>query len=195
MLILDTLAPRPRPEPGASAWSRGAASAMWVWFWGWRSRAWPAPAGTGTSCWRCARCSTRSSGTPTASTSPHLDTPTRLTTARPEQITVTDPTHPLFGRCFALASVTGSAARGHALVVDHGEIRLKLPIGATSLAPAPPPVSSKLSLGAIRDLIRLASQVAQTRRSASGGDPGVERAEGDPEPVSAASRRSPGGEP
>src|SRR3954463_7893956 len=131
-----------------------------------------------------------------ASTSAHLDTPIRLTFARPEQITVTDPTHPLFGRCFALASMTGSAATGgHAFVVYRGDVRLKLPIGATSLSPAPPPVSSKLSLGAIRDLIRLASQVAQTRRSASGEDPGVERPEGDTEPGSAASRRSPGGEP
>ena len=137
----------------------------------------------------------------TASASPHLDTPIRLTSARPEQITVTDPTHPLFGRCFALASVTGSAAAGgHALVVYRGDILLKLPIGATSLAPAPPlgalpPASSKLSLGAIRDLIRLASQVTQTWRSASGEDPGAERTEGDTEPISETSRGSPGGEP
>ena len=130
-----------------------------------------------------------------ASTSPHLDTPIRPISARSEQITVTDPTHPLFGRCFALASVTGSAAAGgHALVVYHGDVRLKLPIGATSLSPAPPPASSKLSLGAIRDLIRLASQMTPTRRSASGEDPGAERPEGDTEPGSAPSRRSPGGE-
>src|SRR3954452_10240898 len=129
------------------------------------------------------------------STSPHLDTPIRLTTARPEQITVTDPTHPLFGRCFALASVTGAAAGGHALVVYRGDIRLKLPIEATSLSPAPPPVSSKLSLGAIRDLIHLASQVAQTQQSAFGEDLGAERPESDTEPVLATSRRSPGGEP
>jgi hypothetical protein len=135
------------------------------------------------------------------STSPHLDTPIRLTSGRLEQITVTDPTHPLFGRCFALASVTGSAAAGgHALVVYRGDILLKLPIGATSLSPAPLPgallpASSKLSLGAIRDLIRLASQLTQTRRSASGEDPDAERPEGDTEPGSAAARRSPGGEP
>src|SRR5215210_7598526 len=130
------------------------------------------------------------------STSPHLDTPIRLTSGRLEQITVTDPTHPLFGRCFALASVTASAAAGgHALVVYRGDVLLKLPIGATSLSPAPPPVSSKLSLCAIRDLFRLASQVAQTRRSAFGEDPGAERPEGDTGPVSAASRRSPGEEP
>jgi len=91
--------------------------------------------------------------------------------------------------------VTGSAAGGHALVVYRGDIRLKLPIGATSLSPAPPPVSSKLSLGAIRDLIRLASQVAQTQQSAFGEDPGAERPERDTEPGSAAARRSPGGEP
>src|SRR5215212_12101461 len=110
-----------------------------------------------------------------ASTSPHLDTPIRLTSARPEQITVTDPTHPLFGRCFALASVAGSAAGGHALVVYRGDVRLKLPIGATSLAPAPPPgalspASSKLSLGAIRDLIRLASQLIRTPAEGVGRD-------------------------
>src|SRR3982751_1157239 len=88
------------------------------------------------------------------STSAHLDTPIRLTFARPEQITVTAPPHPLFGRCFALASMTGSAATGgHAFVVYRGDVLLKLPIEATSLSPAPPPVSSKLSLGAIRDPI------------------------------------------
>jgi len=131
-----------------------------------------------------------------ASTSAHLDTPIRLTSARPEQITVTDPTHPLFGRCFALASMTGSAATGgHAFVVYRGDVLLKLPIEATSLSPAPPPVSSKLSLGAIRDLIHLASQVAQTQQSAFGEDLGAERPESDTEPVLATSRRSPGGEP
>ena len=92
--------------------------------------------------------------------------------------------------------MTGLAATGgHALVVYRSDIRLKLPIEATSLAPAPPPASSKLSLGAIRDLIRLASQVTQTQRSVSGKDPGTERPEGDTEPGSAAARRSPGGQP
>src|SRR3954453_20593544 len=129
------------------------------------------------------------------SASPHLDTPIRLTSVRPEQITVTDPTHPLFGRCFALASVTGAAAGGHALVVYRGDIRLKLPIEATSLSPAPPPVSSKLSLGAIRDLIRLASQVTETGRSAAGEEPGGERPEADTKPGLPASGRSLGGEP
>ena len=75
---------------------------------------------------------------------------------QPEQVTVTDPAHPLFRREFVLVAVRGSPITGHAVVVHRGDVLLKLSIRATSLCAAPPRLpSSKLSLPAIRDLVRL----------------------------------------
>jgi hypothetical protein len=88
--------------------------------------------------------------------SAQADTPIRPLPDQPEKITVTDPAHPLFRREFTLVATTGSAVNGHAHVVYHGDVLLKLPIRATSLTPASPHVpASKLSPAAIRDLIRL----------------------------------------
>ena len=113
-----------------------------------------------------------------------------------ERVTVTDPAHPLFRREFVLAATTGSVAGGHALVVYRGDVLLKVPIRATSLAPAPScPPSSKLSLEAIRDLVRLASHHGQASRPATVEAPAAARAGDDAEPASASSRRAAGGEP
>src|SRR3954453_17831718 len=100
-----------------------------------------------------------SSSWATAATIPLLDTPIRPQNARFEQITITDPAHPLYGRTFPLVSVSGSQhGTGHAYVDDHGRAVLRIPIRATSLHPAPLALpTSKLSLQAIRDLVRLAS--------------------------------------
>jgi hypothetical protein len=101
----------------------------------------------------------------------------------------------LFRRQFALATTTGSAVSGHAHVVYRDDVLLKLPISATSLSPASPCLpTSKLSLAAIRDLIRL-SLPGQTSRPAIVETPTVERVEDDAEPASATSRRAMGGEP
>jgi len=56
-------------------------------------------------------------------------------------------------------SVSGSHhGTGHAYVDDHGRAVLRIPIRATSLRPAVPDLpTSKLSLEAIRELVRLAS--------------------------------------
>src|SRR3954471_18952416 len=109
-------------------------------------------------------CSTRSptrwkSSWATAATIPLLDTPIRPQNARFEQITITDPAHPLYGRSFPLVSVSGSQhGTGHAYVDDHGRAMLRIPIRATSLRPAVPDLpTSKLSLEAIRKLVRLAA--------------------------------------
>jgi hypothetical protein len=82
-------------------------------------------------------------------------------TGESEWITVTDPGHPLYGRRYALLSPAHSlSGRGYAHVSDTGDVVLKIPIAATSLHPAPHGgPSSKLSLDAIRDLLRLASRV------------------------------------
>src|SRR3954452_15697489 len=113
---------------------------------------------------RSSPCSTRSpsrwrSSWATAATIPLLDTPIRPQNARFEQITITDPAHPLYGRTFPLVSVSGSQhGTGHAYVDDHGRAVLRIPIKVTSLRLAVPDLpTSKLSLEAIRELVRLAS--------------------------------------
>ena len=109
---------------------------------------------------------------------------------------VTDPAHPLFQREFTLAATTGSALGGHALVVHCGDVVLKVPIRATSLCPTSPrPPSSKLSLTAIRDLVRLALPGARTSRTATVEAPAVERVGDDAEAAPVTSPRTTGGEP
>jgi hypothetical protein len=107
------------------------------------------------------RCVDTDGGAPWPSpTIPLLDTPIQPTDWRPKQITVTDPGHPLYGRCFDLISVTGSTTlRGHAHVAYAGTLVLRIPIVATSLHPAPQAtLRTKLSLEAIRDLLRLTAR-------------------------------------
>jgi hypothetical protein len=102
----------------------------------------------------------------------------------------------LFRREFALAATTGSAVSGHALAVYRGDVVLRLPVRATSLYPASPrPASSKLSLAAIRDLVRLALPGGATGRTAFVGTPAVERVEGNADAASLTSPRATGGEP
>jgi len=115
---------------------------------------------------------------------------------QPERVTVTDPTHPLYPREFILAATTGSALGGHALVVYRGDVVLKLPLRATSLCLASPrPAPSKLSLAAIRDLVRLAFAGARTSPAAVVEPPTVERVEDDVEAPPVTSPQTTGGEP
>ena len=86
------------------------------------------------------------------------DTPDRLLHVQPERVTITDPAHPLFRREFVLAAIRGSVVNGHAVVVYRGDTLLRVPVSATDLSPASPrQPASKLSLQAIRDLVRLAA--------------------------------------
>jgi hypothetical protein len=98
-----------------------------------------------------------------ASTTRGGDTPIRLVSAESEAIAVTDPRHPLYGRRYVLLSaVHSSSRRVYVHVTDTGDVVLKIPIAATSLRPAPHGrPSSKLSLDAIRDLLRLACPSAE----------------------------------
>ena len=107
------------------------------------------------------------------------DTPNRLSRDQPEKVTVTDPAHPLFRREFVLAAIRGSVVNGQAVVVYRGDVVLRVPIRATSLDPDTPPLpTSKLSLAAIRDLVRLAvpgertdlGAIGQTSAAAQVGD-------------------------
>jgi hypothetical protein len=114
---------------------------------------------------------------------------------QPEKVTVTDPAHPLFRREFTLAATTGSAVNGHALVVYRDDVVLRLPIRATNLYPASPrPPSSKLSLAAIRELVRLAVS-GPTAGAAFVETPSVERVEGNAEIASPTSGQTTGGKP
>ena len=96
-----------------------------------------------------------------APTSPHLDTlgsyPGAGATA---EVTVTDPGHPLYGRCFVLVSGAAvPAAQRHVHVAYHGDATLRLPVVATSLHPQPCGLAgTKLTLEAVRELLRLAAE-------------------------------------
>ena len=93
-------------------------------------------------------------------TSTHLDTPISLGTERLAQVTVTDPSHPLYGRTFTLFASTGSPiACGQVLVVYRDDVLLRIPAAATNLYPETPrPSPSKLSIGGVRELVRLAKR-------------------------------------
>jgi hypothetical protein len=83
----------------------------------------------------------------------------------------------LFRREFALAAIRGSVVNGQAVVVYRGDVVLRLPIRATSLYPEPPRLpTSKLSLQAIRDLVRLAVPGGRASPAAIGETPAAEQA-------------------
>jgi hypothetical protein len=94
-------------------------------------------------------------------TSTHLDTPVRLPTGRPEQVAVTDPAHPLYGRTFtvvALASTVGAS----------GQVTV-FPVVATSLHPTcPRGPSSKLSADSVRELVRVAREFESPEKQGTG---------------------------
>ncbi|MGY3614067.1 hypothetical protein [Bradyrhizobium sp. USDA 10063] len=90
------------------------------------------------------------------------DAPIREPSDQLEQITVTDPTHPLYGRRFDLVSA-GSSLRGCVLVHYRDGILLRIRAAATNLYGERLSVpSSKLSLESIRDLLRLSRDVVLT---------------------------------
>ena len=114
---------------------------------------------------------------------------------QPERVTVTDPAHPLFRREFVLVAIRGSVVNGHAVVVYRGDTLVRVPVSATDLYPdLPRPPTSKLSLQAIRDLVRLAASGERTIPAVIVGPPTVEQV-GDGAGVTPASQHATGGEP
>jgi hypothetical protein len=95
--------------------------------------------------------------------------------ALPDEIEVTDPTHPLHGRRFPLLSVSGSLrTAGYVWVEYRPGILLMLPIPATSLQPAAPRgIATKLCLEALEDLVATAggSEGACPSSPARSGEP------------------------
>lgn len=75
----------------------------------------------------------------------------------PEEVEVIDPRHPLFGRRFPLLSrSTAPHGPGQVLVRYRHYMTLRLPLAATTLAPARPGIPTKLTAEAVQTLIRLA---------------------------------------
>ena len=77
--------------------------------------------------------------------------------AMQEEVEVIDPCHPLFGRRFPLISRSSAPhSPGQVLVSYRHFMVLRLPLAATTLAPARPSVPTKLTVEAVHALIRLA---------------------------------------
>jgi hypothetical protein len=79
-----------------------------------------------------------------------------------DEIEVTDPTHPLFGRRFAILEIQQPRGRpGHVLVSYQDGLRLRIPIQATSLVlDKPAQLRTQFTPRAIRDLLALVKECA-----------------------------------
>ena len=94
-------------------------------------------------------------------TTTHRDTPiTDGDLSGAEEIEVTDPRHPLYGRRFQLLTVTSGVRSAQlARVVYRPDIFLLLPISVTSLhPPTTRGVPTKLCLEALEDLLRVTAE-------------------------------------
>ncbi len=73
------------------------------------------------------------------------------------EVEVTDPTHPLFGRRFALISVSSPLQGAGSAFVSYREYMvLRLPVASTTLALSRPVISTKLTPDAIQELMTIA---------------------------------------
>ncbi len=73
-----------------------------------------------------------------------------------EEVEITNPSHPLFGRQFPLISVSNPPiGEGNVYVEYRGFMTLKIPISATKLGRAPFSLSTKLSLSSLKELVEL----------------------------------------
>ncbi len=102
----------------------------------------------------------RSSGTSRASTTHQVNTPLKHQEreASAEEVEVTDPAHPLFGRRFEILSVHGAPGlAGYVLVSYRGHMHIRIELRSTNLAPSPPPAppATKLTSQAVTELARL----------------------------------------
>jgi hypothetical protein len=92
----------------------------------------------------------------------HLNTPVNNPLVDdPTEVEVTDPTHPLFGRRFALLSTRPRPhSVGYIFVAYRATMVLRLPHAATSLGAAPPESAprTKLTAHAVTELMSFATQ-------------------------------------
>jgi hypothetical protein len=75
----------------------------------------------------------------------------------PTEVEVTDPAHPLYGRRFAVHSISRPTyGPGHVLVLYREHMHLRIPLPATDLASSPRPSHpTKLTADAIRQFLAL----------------------------------------
>ncbi|MCB1803748.1 MAG: hypothetical protein KDJ99_00915, partial [Candidatus Competibacteraceae bacterium] len=77
----------------------------------------------------------------------------------PQEIEVTDPTHPLFGQRFTVLSMaTTPASAGNIIVSYHNSMRLRIPRTSTSLMGTRQTTGVKLTLAAVTELVTLANE-------------------------------------
>lgn len=88
---------------------------------------------------------------------------------------MTDPTHPLFGRRFAVVSIASTSGRslGSVFVAYQNGMVLRIPQAATDLTPTHPQVTTKLTSQALTELKSVVEQcevLCPVTREPSGGD-------------------------
>ena len=156
-----------RRSLSASAWRRQASSPRWEG----RDLPWTTPS-PNLSCPRSNVSSStvgpfppgRPQGAPSSSTwrrstTHQVNTPLnhQEREAPVEEVEVTDPAHPLFGRRFRVLSVHDSPGLvGHVLVSYRGHMHIRIELRATDLAPFPPALpATKLTSQAVIELTQL----------------------------------------
>ncbi len=91
--------------------------------------------------------------------SPLVNAPLKNPTEGLTEIEITDPMHALFGRRFALLSIsTSPQAVGYANVIYQGHIGLRILLASTQLAPPRNYLGIKLTLESVTELVTLAHQ-------------------------------------
>ena len=96
------------------------------------------------------------------SKSTELNTPLKNNQGENAVVEVTDPYHPLYGRRFPIISISSGSCDGRSVLVIYAagkERRLRIPIEATNLVVRPQPISTKVTLAAITDLISTTGEV------------------------------------
>ena len=94
-------------------------------------------------------------------TKPSLDTPVNNPPEpSPEEVEVTDPTHPLFGRRFPVISISRQPRHTAFVFVAYRDaMRLRIPISSTSLAPSQVRTfRTKWTREAIQELLSLVTE-------------------------------------
>ena len=78
----------------------------------------------------------------------------------PEEVEVTDPTHPLFGRRFPVLSVSRQTRNAAVVFVAYRDMmRLRIPVSSTSLAPCHiDPPRTKWTLEAVQEFLSLLTE-------------------------------------
>jgi hypothetical protein len=86
-----------------------------------------------------------------------LDTPYKN---KPDEIQVTDPMHPLYGRVFTVISITSGIqpGSGQVFVTRKEGVTLRIPLQATNRSTAVSSVATKLMLSGLEELIALAQE-------------------------------------